>query len=214
VALTVVAAAIAAACSLSLDGYTDGAASPDGGDESVTVAEAGVGGDEAGGGVDSAAPDGGGVLCGLDSIAGLVDDSVSGDDGEVFRCVAKASGTATRMFVWVTSQTTLKNASIGIYSDTAGAAASLLASGPLTSPKPNAWNEVTLAPTNIVAGSVYWLAVASVGGTKADVLAFKSTDHGGPAFGNGVPIDTALPAMWTSDNTNYHGAPIAAYITP
>src|SRR5205823_7779449 len=84
---------------------------------------------------------------------------------EAFRTTALAGGTVTRLTVYVDTGSTGAPLVAGLYGDSGGHPAGLLASGSLASPVPGAWNDVAIPAASVTAGAVYWRAVLSPGGT-------------------------------------------------
>ncbi|WP_157592116.1 calcium-binding protein [Solirubrobacter soli] len=117
---------------------------------------------------------------------------------EAYRAIASTAATVDHVSLRVAAGTTASRLVIGVYADNNGHPGQLLTTGELAAPTPDAWNEVSVAPTALAAGLPYWIAVMGTGG------ALRIANHDG-GTGNS-PSETGrfaagqdpgqLPATW------------------
>jgi glucose/arabinose dehydrogenase/PKD repeat protein len=152
----------------------------------------------------------GGVLLGGADVIGSGKSSAPVGAGEAYRLTASATGTATKLRLYVDTGNGATRLTLGLYGDAGGTATSLLGSGTTTTVTTGAWNEVTLAtPVQITAGTAYWFALLNPTGS-AGTLRWR--DHAG---GSGGPEQTstgrslsALPATWSALGT-FNDGPVS-----
>ncbi|MEO8631380.1 MAG: hypothetical protein ABI612_25290, partial [Betaproteobacteria bacterium] len=141
--------------------------------------------------------------------SGPQSDKNAAGKAEAFRATAALSGTVASITVYVDVTSTATVLTTGLYSDAAGRPGTLLAQGSLIAPVAGQWNKVPVQAANVVAKTVYWIAV--LGPRGKGVLAFR--DY--PA-GNGLNFTSAetnldsLKATWTN-GVAYTNAPISAF---
>lgn len=97
-------------------------------------------------------------LAGADVVGTNVSEANPGR-AEVYRTVADEAGAATALRVYVDATSSASALVIGLYGDSGGQPASLLASGRLANPQAGAWNQVTVSGPNLTAGTAYWISV-------------------------------------------------------
>jgi hypothetical protein len=129
---------------------------------------------------------------------------------EAFQYTSSSTGTVTRLRVYVDSASTATTVTLGLYSDAAGHPGTLLAQGSLASPTAGAWNEVTVGPTAVTAGTTYWLAL--LGPNGSGTLRFRDRCcRGGTAAETSSQTSLAsLPPTWTT-GSRYSDGPASAY---
>ena len=87
-------------------------------------------------------------------------DSNPAGTAEAFRYTASATGTATRLSVYLDDANTATSVIVRLYTNTSGGNPGvLLTSGTITSPKAEAWNTGNVPTIGVTAGTDYWLAV-------------------------------------------------------
>jgi hypothetical protein len=150
------------------------------------------------------------VLLGDQAVeAGL--DSNSAGQAEAFRTTATATGTLTRLTVYVDSSSTSTRLVVGLYSNSAsGHPSTLLGQGTIASPVRGAWNDVAITSAAVTSGQAYWIAVLSPTGTLAYRDRCCGAGGGAPSETNAVAGLTTLPATWTT-GSQYGDAPLSAY---
>jgi hypothetical protein len=136
-------------------------------------------------------------------------DSNSPGKAEAFRTTAVASGTLSKLLVYVDAASTATTLVVGVYSDLNGHPGSLLAQGS-AAPANGAWNTITVPSAAVTSGTIYWIALLGPSGT----LRFRDRACGcaNPSETSAQTTLTSLPATWTT-GTVYHDAPASAYGT-
>jgi hypothetical protein len=148
------------------------------------------------------------VLLGDQQVEGTTDYNNAGT-AEAFRALAGASGSLTRLSVYLDSASTATQAIVGVYSDAGGDPGTLLAQGTLTTPVPGAWNNVPLPATTISSGTPYWVAILAPSGTGT--LRFRDRANSGGACETSAAGNlTQLPATWAR-GTVYADGPASLY---
>lgn len=132
-------------------------------------------------------------------------DSDAAGDSEAFQSTASASGTLDTLAVYVDSSTTATSLSLGLYADSAGRPGALLTGASTTTVTSSAWNVLSVPPVAVTAGTRYWIALLSTGGT----LRFRN-GSGCTSVNNSQRNLSALPATWSSGST-WPTCPISAY---
>ena len=102
------------------------------------------------------------VLLGTTTVQPVA-DSVSAGSAEAFAATAGASGSVSRISVYVDVGNTAPSMVVGIYSDDNGHPGSLLAKGTRTGLTALGWNDVTVPRTALQSGQDYWIAVLGLG---------------------------------------------------
>ena len=102
------------------------------------------------------------VLLGTTTVQPVA-DSVSAGSAEAFAATAGASGSVSRISVYVDVGNTAPTMVVGIYSDDNGHPGSLLAKGTRTGLTALGWNDVTVPRTALQSGQDYWIAVLGLG---------------------------------------------------
>jgi hypothetical protein len=150
------------------------------------------------------------ILGGTSTIQSGRDSNTAGQ-AEAFQFVASASGSATRLFVYLDAANAASQVVVGIYAHNAqtGNPGGLLAQATLTSPTAGSWNSVTIPATNIVSGTKYWIAV--LGPAGGGTIQFRDTAAGTKSQTSSQTTLTSLPATW-SPGTNWNNSPMSAYV--
>lgn len=132
-------------------------------------------------------------LLGLDEVQDYADNDAAGE-AEAFLFDATATGRAGSVALYVDSGSLATTVHVGLYSDDDGEPGTLLASGSLGVPRPDAWNTVPLDSSPVVtAGTPYWIAVLGTGG-RIDYRDRAS----GRCSQSHIDTDlTDLPLRWT-----------------
>ncbi|HWX44650.1 MAG TPA: hypothetical protein VNY52_04930, partial [Solirubrobacteraceae bacterium] len=136
-------------------------------------------------------------------------DNLSTGQAEAFPFQARAAGTAGTAHVYIDSGNAATTLFVGLYTNAGSQPGSLLGTGSIPSPHAGGWNTVTVAPTQLVSGGTYWLAVLGTGGT----LRYRDRAHGPcKALTSAQTNLRALSSTW-STATAYATCPISAYLT-
>lgn len=141
------------------------------------------------------------------------DDGAEPGRAEAFQVRAGAGGVATEIGLYVSHGVDVPAFTIGLYTDTAThAPGTLLTTAMVAVVKPGAWNVASIAPTPIVAKTLYWIAFvapAQGGGTK---LPFRIQGSGAASrlsMTSASTTLTSLPVAWTTDGMFDDGPPSA-----
>jgi hypothetical protein len=128
---------------------------------------------------------------------------------EAFQFTAVAGGSTTKLFIYIDSNNTASQVSVGLYTNAAGnAPGTLLAQATITNPVKGAWNSVAITPISIATGTSYWIAVLAP--TGAGTVQFRDKAIGGKAQVSAQANLTALPTTWTP-GASYVNSPLSAY---
>src|SRR6202042_3741959 len=92
-------------------------------------------------------------------------DSLKAGHAKAFSFQASVSGGGELAHVYVDAHNAARTLTVGLYSNVAGSPGSLLSTGTISSVQAGAWNTVSLAPTALLGGDTYWLAVLGGNGT-------------------------------------------------
>ena len=138
-------------------------------------------------------------------------DSNSPGQAEAFRFVARRSGTARSLSVYLNAGNRAHVAEVALYRNVRGHdhPGSRLTSGILKGPKGGKWNTIALRPVKLSAGKVYWLALLGKGGR------IQFPDR---AKGRCISVTSAqrnllsLRKTWTGA-TRYRTCPVSAYVS-
>ncbi len=141
---------------------------------------------------------------------------LSGGQAEAFPFPARASGTAGAVHVYLDFSNTATALLVGLYTNAGGRPGSLLSEASLSAPPAGAWDTAPLAPTQLVSGTTYWLAVLGTGGT----LRFRDGTHWfyNRAHGSCTALTSAqttldtLPAAWSAGAARWT-CPVSGYLT-
>lgn len=124
------------------------------------------------------------------------------------KSVAQASSMITGLNIYLDAGTTSTSVIAGVYSDNNGHPGTLLTSGTLASPKPGAWNSLTVPPVLQTAGKAYWIAFMGPNGT------IQLRDYVGTAGSvieqSASTVLTTLPSTWTPGAASADG-PVSGY---
>ena len=128
---------------------------------------------------------------------------------EAFKTTAAATGTVTKISVFVDSTSRRRPSDAGVYADTAGHPGVLLSQGSLNAPAAGAWNDVQVPSAQVAAGTTYWIAL--LGPAGAGTLRFRTHGAGGSAGETSAQATlTSLPATWSTGSRNTDG-PFSAW---
>ena len=128
---------------------------------------------------------------------------------EAFKTTATASGTLSKIAVYVDSTSTATTIATGLYADNGGHPSTLLAQGTLNSPAAGAWNDVSVPSAAVLAGTTYWIAV--LGPSGSGTIRFR--DHGAGGSASEVSAQSnllGLPGTWSSGPASSDG-PVSAW---
>jgi hypothetical protein len=148
------------------------------------------------------------VLLGNQSIAPLADSNSPGQ-AEAFSFVAGSSGTASAINLYLDAQSTASTVVVGLYRDTGGQPDSLLAAGTTSSPRPGAWNSVSVDSASISAGSEYWVTILGLDG----VVAFRDSNADSCSSVTSAQTNLLSLAVSWSGGSNWPTCSISAYVT-
>lgn len=136
-------------------------------------------------------------------------DLLPAGQAEAFRVQAGMSGPAGAIHAYVSGASAAGTLVAGLYSSVAGHPGTLLSAGSTAVPRPGAWNEVPIAPVELRAGTIYWLAILGRGG----VLRYRDRPHGPCQSKTSAWRDLrALPRTWRTGST-YSDCPVSAFVT-
>jgi glucose/arabinose dehydrogenase len=133
--------------------------------------------------------------------------------GEVYRITASATGTVSRLRLYVDGSSTATALTLGLYANSGSQPTTLLGSGARADVDAGAWNEVSLAtPVPVTAGTTYWFALLNPLASNG-TLAWR--DHAGGASGGAEQTSadralTGLPAAWAAQ-ASYSDGPVSGY---
>ena len=142
---------------------------------------------------------GGSVLVG-DNNLGIYGDTDAPGSAEAVRFTATSSGTAGKVFMYIDSGSISVPVVVGVYSDVAGSAGSLLSAVTFNAPVPGTWNVGTTSPLTITQGTPYWIALLCPSGTGTLHYRRDSTAST-PDFSEFSTSLSALPATWPTAMT-------------
>ena len=144
-----------------------------------------------------------------DSTVQSTPDSNGAGTAETFKATASASGTTTKMSVYVATGNTASTLVVGIYSNANGHPGTLLTKGTRSAPTPGAWNTVTVPSASVTAGQTYWVGLLGTGGT----LQFRGGSAAGcRSEGSRSSTLSTLPTTWATGAT-WGTCPPSAYAT-
>ena len=147
------------------------------------------------------------TLLGDSTVEGLVDSNDAGQP-EAFPFTAQRSGQAQTIAVYLDSRNKATSLLAGLYSNRKGQPGSLLAAGTLSSLQTGAWNTVSIIPTTVTSGTMYWVTLMGRGGS----LYFRDRSNGPcssqSATSSGMSV---LPTSWAGGNT-WPTCPVSAYV--
>jgi hypothetical protein len=137
-------------------------------------------------------------------------DFNAGGAAEAFKTIAGASGTVTKITVYVDSGSTASTLDAGLYADSNGHPGALLTQGSLNAPVASAWNDVLVPAAQLTSGTTYWIAL--LGPSGSGTLRFRS--HGAPGGSSAETSSqsnlTTLPSAWSTGSPNSDG-PFSAW---
>jgi hypothetical protein len=148
------------------------------------------------------------VLVGDKTIEAQRDNNPAGT-AEAFQYTASASGTVSKLSIYIDSNNTATQVVVGLYSNVSGnSPGTLLTQATITNPTKGAWNTVAVPSATVTTGTSYWIAVLGPVGT----MQFRDKAVGGKAQTSSQTNLTNLPATWTP-GANFANAPFSAYAT-
>ncbi len=137
-------------------------------------------------------------------------DSLAPGRAEAFRLRASRSGVAAAIHVYVSAKSSASGLTAGLYSSASNRPGALLSTGSTYAIEPGAWSTVSIAPVELVAGRIYWLAILGHGGR----LRYRDRARGRCPSDTSASDDLrALPGSWRI-GTTYSDCPASAYVTP
>ncbi len=130
---------------------------------------------------------------------------------EASQTTATASGTLSKVSVYIDATSTASKVLVGVYTDTLGHPGTLVSQGILNFPAAGAWNDVTMTSASITSGATYWIALLSPVGSGT----IRFRDKTGLSGASKVEVSasttlTALPATWAS-GPGYNDGPFSAF---
>jgi PKD domain len=149
------------------------------------------------------------ALLGDEAVESSKDNLISGQ-AEAFPFQAGISGTAGAVHVYIDSHNGARTLIVGLYTDLNSHPGALLTTGSLSVPQASAWNTAAVAPTALVSGTTYWLAVLGTGGT----LRYRDRWRGPCKAETSHQTNLGVLAAQWSTGTLYSTCPISAYVTP
>ncbi|HVV67334.1 MAG TPA: Ig-like domain-containing protein [Candidatus Saccharimonadales bacterium] len=148
------------------------------------------------------------LLLGTNGVQAAEDNDAAGSP-EAFKYTAVASGQAGTISLYLDSGSAATTVTAGLYSDSNGKPGSLLASGSINSPKPAAWNAITLSSKpNVTKGATYWIALLGTGGKVKFRDAASGSCSQSPSSNNLAD----LPASWKTGQL-WQTCTLSAYVS-
>ncbi len=136
-------------------------------------------------------------------------DSLRAGHAKAFSFQASVSGSGELVHIYVDSHNAARALTVGLYSNVSGNPGSLLSTGTILNAQAGAWNTVSLAPTALLGGNTYWLAVLGGNGT------LRTRDRSaGPCLSQ-TDAQSGLKALalsWSVGQTS-STCPISAYMS-
>jgi PKD domain len=136
-------------------------------------------------------------------------DSLRAGRAKTFSFQASTSGSGELAHVYVGARNGARTVTVGLYSNIAGSPGSLLSTGTISSAQAGAWNTVSLAPTTLLGGDTYWLAVLGENGT------LRINDRSAGPCVSQTDAQSGLKALassWSTGETS-STCPISAYVS-
>jgi hypothetical protein len=134
--------------------------------------------------------------------------SLAAGEPEAFQFRARNSGTTQSVHVYIGIRSTATSLVTGLYGSASGQPGVLLTSGTLASPRGGAWDTVTVAAEQLVAGNSYWLAVLGNGGQ----LRIRDRHEGSCSAASSAQRSAALAGTWRTSGVG-RTCPISAFVT-
>jgi hypothetical protein len=151
------------------------------------------------------------ILVGDPTIESRVDVSPGGT-AKAFQYTALASGSLTRLSVYLDASSTAGAVVVGIYtSNGSNSPGSLLTQGLIYPPVKGAWNTATVQSASVTAGTEYWIAVLAMRTTGT--VAFRDVASGGRSQLSAQTDLYSLPPIWSSGASSSN-APMSAHALP
>ena len=136
-------------------------------------------------------------------------DSLSPGQAEAFDLRAAATGVARLAHVYLGVANAASTVVVGLYSSASGHPGVLLSTGAASASPGGTWTAVPLAPIEVLAGKVYWLAILGKRGT----LRYRDGARGQcPSQTSAQTTLAALPEYWKT-GVGYSDCPPSAYVT-
>jgi hypothetical protein len=150
-----------------------------------------------------------GSLVGDSTIRPQSDSNPSGM-AEAFQYTASASGSVSKLSIYLDAGSRANQVILGLYANTATGnhPGALLTQATITNPSSAAWNSVAVPSVTVSAGTKYWLVVLAP--TGASKVVFRDVPAGGLAETSAQANLSALPATWSSGAV-YANSPMSAY---
>ena len=144
---------------------------------------------------------------------GSYTDTISPSMAKAFQQKADKTGKVTSLSIYVAPDSTSTSLVAGLYANKVDAnqmnhPGTLLAQGTLSSPKAGAWNSVSLPATSVTAGTTYWIAILSPGGSLR--VSNKVNDGTQPKLSETISAST-LPNSWGTAINLPNDGPLAGY---
>jgi hypothetical protein len=139
------------------------------------------------------------VLVGNRNVAASVDSNATGM-AEAFPFTAGASGSATRLAVYLDDSSTASRVVVGLYTNTSkGQPGTLLTQATIAKPA-QGWNTVSFPGVSVNVHAQYWLAVLAPAGTSGTVQ-FRDQERGAVSVTSSQQNLSSLPATWKTGTT-------------
>jgi outer membrane protein assembly factor BamB len=137
-------------------------------------------------------------------------DQNSAGRAEAFLATANASGTVTKLSLFLDGASAATGVAVGIYADNGAGThpGALLTQATIATPAAGGWNAVTVPSVALTSGTRYWIALLGTGGT----VRFRDSPNGCKSETSASGTLTTLPAAWTT-GTTYTDCPLSAYGT-
>jgi outer membrane protein assembly factor BamB len=151
-------------------------------------------------------PPSSGVLLGDQALESVVDSNPLGNS-EAFQATATASGTVSKLSIYVDASSTAKTMVVGIYADSSGHPGALIAQGSSSQLTAGAWNSIPIPGAIVSAGTPYWIAIL---GTQSGRLSYRDGSAACVSETSGQTNLTALPSTWVTGQV-WPSCPLSGY---
>jgi glucose/arabinose dehydrogenase len=151
-------------------------------------------------------------LAGTQQVGTFSNNTAFAGEAEVYQTVAAISGRATELWLYVTNSSTASALVLGLYADGGNRATTLLGSGRIENPQPDAWNKVDVDLPGIVAGRKYWIALLNPADGSGFLKWHALNGTGGtPEQESASSTLGELPGTW-APGRDWEGGPVSAYV--
>ena len=125
------------------------------------------------------------------------DNTNPSGSAEAYPYTAVSSGQTNKLFLYVASTNTASEIHVGLYSTSGSNPSTLLASGVVSNPTVNAWNNVSIPSVSVTAGTKYWIAILNPAGGTIQFRVKGNAQSGTNSQSSAQSNLTSLPATWS-----------------